>query len=64
MINAANEVAVAAFLQERIGFYDIYDTIAGTLARASFVAEPDYDDYVASNTEARAIAHELIKSRD
>ncbi|MDE6160157.1 MAG: 1-deoxy-D-xylulose-5-phosphate reductoisomerase, partial [Muribaculaceae bacterium] len=54
VINAANEVAVAAFLHERIGFYDIYDTIAATLARDSFTATHDYADYVASNTEARA----------
>lgn len=62
VINAANEVAVAAFLHERIGFYDIYDTIAATLERASFTATPDYADYVASNTEARAIAGDFVKT--
>lgn len=62
VINAANEVAVAAFLHERIGFYDIYDTIAATLERASFTATPDYVDYVASNTEARAIAGDFVKT--
>lgn len=62
VINAANEVAVAAFLHERIGFYDIYNTIAATLERASFTATPDYADYVASNTEARAIAGDFVKT--
>lgn len=59
-INAANEVAVAAFLKGRIAFTDIYPLIEATLARASFVAEPDYDDYVACNTESRAIAENMI----
>lgn len=62
VINAANEVAVAAFLQGRIGFYDIYDTIADTLSRATYVAEPLHDDYVASNAEAREIALQRIKN--
>ncbi len=61
VINAANEIAVAAFLHGRIGFYSIYDTICRTLARTAFVAEPDYADYVASNSEARAIAEEEIR---
>ena len=63
VINAANEIAVAAYLHDRIGFYDIYDTIAATLERASFVGRPDYADYVASNAEARAIAAEIINQK-
>lgn len=62
VINAANEVAVAAFLRGQIGFYDIYRTIERTLQRASFVALPDYPDYVAGNAEARAIAAEIIEN--
>ena len=61
VINAANEIAVAAYLHGQIGFYDIYDTIAHTLGNASYIAEPGYADYVASNTEARTIAREYIK---
>ncbi|MDE6497288.1 MAG: 1-deoxy-D-xylulose-5-phosphate reductoisomerase [Muribaculaceae bacterium] len=60
IINAANEIAVAAYLRDVIGFYDIYDVIEGTLARASFVEHPEYGDYVASNLEARAIAAETV----
>ncbi|MDE6043340.1 MAG: 1-deoxy-D-xylulose-5-phosphate reductoisomerase, partial [Muribaculaceae bacterium] len=60
IINAANEIAVAAFLCDAIGFYDIYGVIEGTLSRATFVDHPEYADYVASNLEARAIAGELV----
>ena len=46
IINAANEVAVAAFLQGRITFPGIYDTITDALAHIPFVASPTLDDYV------------------
>ncbi len=59
-INAANEVAVAAFLRDRIGFNDIYRTIITTLDRTPLVAEPAYEDFVETNSEARAIADELV----
>jgi len=59
-INAANEVAVAAFLKDRIGFNDIYKTIVNTLNRTPFIADATYDDFVATNSEARAIAESLI----
>lgn len=61
VINAANEIAVAAFLAGRIPFGRIYPTIATTLDRIPFVAAPSLDDYIASNTEARAYAASLIK---
>jgi len=63
VINAANEIAVDAYLHGRIAFYEIYDTIARTLERATCTAAPDYDDYVASNIEARAIATETINNK-
>lgn len=61
-INAANEIAVDAFLHNRIGFNDIYATIQNTLQRTQFVANPVYDDFVATNAEARAIAEEIVKN--
>ena len=61
-INAANEVAVAAFLRDRIGFHDIYDTIVTTLERTPFIADATYDDFVATNTEARAIAEDIVNA--
>ena len=59
VMNAANEIAVAAFLKDEIGFTDIYRIIDTTMAQAHLVEHPTYDDYVASNDEARAIATQL-----
>ena len=61
-VNAANEIAVAAFLAGRIHFGDIYNVIADTLAAMTFVSTPSYDDYVAVNKEARARATALINA--
>lgn len=63
VINAANEIAVAAFLEGTIRFTDIYTTIMDTVERADFIAIPSYDDYVASNYMARGIAREIISAR-
>lgn len=60
-INAANEVAVAAFLAGKVGFQDIYRVIEQSLSRTPFVASPGYDDYVATNTEARRVAAEAVE---
>lgn len=60
VINAANEVAVAAFLNEKISFPEIYRLIISTLDKMPFIAEPTYEDYVASNAEARRVTRELI----
>ncbi|MBD5215984.1 MAG: 1-deoxy-D-xylulose-5-phosphate reductoisomerase [Bacteroidales bacterium] len=60
VINAANEIAVAAFLRDRISFPNIYETIAHTLTAVPFVAAPTFADYVASNAEARARAEEFV----
>lgn len=59
-VNAANEIAVAAFLQGKIRFTDIYKTITNTLESTTFIAVPEYEDYVAVNSEARAKASEYI----
>ena len=60
VVNAANEIAVAAFLKNQIKFTDIYKIIEQTLAWAPFVEAPAYDDYVNSNAEARAYASSLL----
>ncbi len=60
VINAANEVANLAFRQRRLPYTGIYPVIAATLERVPYIAEPVYDDYVASNAEARAIAQQLV----
>lgn len=60
ILNAANEVVVAAFLQDRIGFLQMSDVIERTMRKASFIANPSYEDYVATDTEARRLAAELF----
>ena len=59
-LNAANEAAVAGYLQERIGFYDIASVAADTLACTEFVADPTLDDIFATNEEAFVHARSLI----
>lgn len=60
ILNAANEVVVAAFLQDRIGFLQMSDVIEQTMRKASFIVNPSYDDYVATDAEARRLAAELF----
>ena len=60
ILYAANEVVVAAFLQDRIGFLQMSDVIERTMRKASFIVNPSYEDYVATDTEARRLAAELF----
>lgn len=60
IMNAANEIAVAAFLAERIGFCQIAQTVAHTMQHVDFISAPTYQDYVATNDEARNIAARYI----
>ena len=62
IMNAANEIAVAAFLAERIGFCQIAETVAHTMQNINFIASPCYDDYVATNEEARKFAAQYIET--
>jgi len=60
ILNAANEVVVAAFLQEKIGFLQMSDIIGQTMLEVSFIASPEYEDYVQTDAEARAKATEKL----
>lgn len=60
IVNAANEVVVAAFLQDRISFLGMSDVIEQTMSGVSFIKAPTYEDYVATDAEARRIAAEKI----
>ncbi|MFV0586374.1 1-deoxy-D-xylulose-5-phosphate reductoisomerase [Bacteroides reticulotermitis] len=62
IVNAANEVVVASFLKDGISFLGMSDVIEKTMERATFVAAPTYDDYVASDAEARKIAASFVPS--
>lgn len=59
-MNAANEVAVKAFLDGQIGFYDICDIISDTMAGVDFVKDPDLDSIFMTNAEAAAAARESL----
>ena len=60
IVNAANEIVVAAFLRDEISFLGMSDVIEKTMAHVSFIQKPTYEDYVATDAEARRIAKELI----
>ena len=62
IVNAANEIVNRAFLEDRCGFLQMGDVIAETMQRATFIAQPTYDDYVQTDAEARKIAAELLSS--
>lgn len=59
-LNAANEVTVAAFLKDEISFLDIARINEQTMLQTTAVKIPSYEDYVASDTEARRIAQSFI----
>ena len=59
VMNAANEIAVASFLQNKIRFTDIYRIIENTMEQAPHIELPCYEDYVASNAAARDFASRL-----
>ncbi len=60
IMNAANEVAVAAFLKDEIEFLEIQKTIEESMNRGAFVAKPSLSVYLESDKETRAIAREII----
>lgn len=62
IVNAANEVVVAAFLYGRISFMGMSDVIEKAMQQATFVQNPTYDDYVQTDAEVRRLAEEMIKS--
>ena len=60
-MNGANEVAVAAFLEEKVRFTDIPEIIAATMERCMFVEKPTLEDIYSTDFEAKRIASEFIK---
>jgi 1-deoxy-D-xylulose-5-phosphate reductoisomerase len=59
-LNAANEIAVEAFLQERLAFLEMYRIIEKTMDQVSFLSHPGLKDYIETDSEARKIAGELV----
>jgi len=60
ILNAANEVAVEAFLEKRIGFLEIPDIIEKTMGKIGFIKAPKLEDYYNTDLQARQVAKELI----
>jgi len=60
VLNAANEVAVAAFLQDKVSFLGMADVVAGCLQQVPYLAAPTLADYAATDTEARRVATGLL----
>lgn len=61
IMNASNEIAVASFLNGKIGFLDIAETIEKTMHHMPFISKPTYDDYVKTDAESRKYAQSLIQ---
>jgi 1-deoxy-D-xylulose-5-phosphate reductoisomerase len=62
VLNAANEVVNLAFRQGRCGFLQMSDVIARTMAKADYIQKPTYEDYVATDAEARRLAEQQLSS--
>jgi 1-deoxy-D-xylulose-5-phosphate reductoisomerase len=61
ILNAANEVAVAEFLKDRVGFLEMSDIVEQCLAKIHYIKSPSYEDYVNTDRETRLKASELVK---
>jgi len=60
IVNAANEVVVSAFLKDRIPFLRMSEVIEQSMVKVPFIQAPTYEDYVATDAEARRVAESLI----
>ena len=60
IINAANEVVVAAFLKDQISFFGMSDVIEKAMSVVPFIQSPTYSDYVETDAEARRVAAEMV----
>jgi 1-deoxy-D-xylulose-5-phosphate reductoisomerase len=63
LLNAANEIAVAAFLEDKIDFLEIAEINEKTMLGCETIQQPEYEDYVESDRIAREFAMNLIRNR-
>jgi 1-deoxy-D-xylulose-5-phosphate reductoisomerase len=61
VLNAANEVAVAGFLREQVGFLEMSDIVEQCLAKMDYIGNPSYEDYVTTDKETRLRAQEFLR---
>ena len=62
ILNAANEIAVELFLQNKIGFLQISSMVEQTMQKSVFIKNPTLEDYTQTDAEARIIATEVSKT--
>jgi 1-deoxy-D-xylulose-5-phosphate reductoisomerase len=62
VLNAANEVAVQAFLEDKIGFLHMSDVVANTMSKVGYIQSPSYEQYIETDREGRLLAAGFIKS--
>ena len=63
VLNAANEIVVAEFLKDKIGFLQMSDIIEGVLAKSTFIARPTYEDYVMTDEVVRRVTTEEVRGK-
>ncbi len=63
ILNAANEIVVAEFLKDRIGFLQMSDIIEDVMEKATFISHPVYEDYVNTDAAVRRLTSEIINKR-
>lgn len=61
IMNAANEIAVYAFLKNRLGFLEMTDVIEKVMSEINFIEHPTLEDYFDSDADARTLAADMIK---
>jgi 1-deoxy-D-xylulose-5-phosphate reductoisomerase len=60
IVNAANEIAVAAFLRDEVGFLEMSDLIETCMQKVTFIEKPTLDDYIETDAETRKVAEEWV----
>lgn len=60
VLNAANEVAVAEFLKDNVGFLEMSDIVENCLEKMDYIKSPGYEDYVNTDKETRIRAYEFL----
>jgi len=63
IINAANEIVVAAFLKDKTGFLQMSDIIETVMQKATFIQKPNYEDYVMTDAQVRELTLKEINKR-
>jgi 1-deoxy-D-xylulose-5-phosphate reductoisomerase len=64
MLNAANEVAVDAFLKDQIGFLEMSDLLEDSMVKGTFLAQPSLEDYIETDTLTRINAQNWVKTHN